>query len=499
MKTEGGFRGSGEFRSNRDIQGSPVGPQSVEPFGSLAQLPARRVTQPSFNRDLTRGDMSEATPGRIRPVNDPNNIEEFDNTQQSSENKRRDERSGPITKVYKLLPHLRAQIDQVEVYLRGVKEKLIDPQKEKNPVLSDPETASQLRTAYSELDNKTPLQVVREQIEFDDRPILMPQTQPLPHNEAVMGKRLSATGHYYRRRPDPGIPMIRDKTHLEDFPPATTQAIHLVDQSVINLSTLQALLTRYPNLRVIEIPPSHLRLITPSYKTLLDGKGIELRIQRTRDDDFYDETRETHEYKVKKALYKSLFTRQETKGLMDTMKKHEFIELEIAERYFGKERIPISKIAEALGVNHQYVQKLLQIINGFAGYPIENAHMKGRAEYLKQRIARIQEAELNDAIRDAYRRSFSVGGNLPPLSLPMSAWDNWQKLSQLRQADNVIFDELRSFKPRDLSIVMDYYGLSGEPYTRKTYENLGKEYGISHERIRQVINEVLTTLGVLDE
>lgn len=325
-----------------------------------------------------------------------------------------------------------------------------------------------------------------------------PQAQPDSTREVVMERRLYKTDSNLTHRHDQEIPMIGDKTHLEDFPP-DTQEIHLGRQSVINVPTLNALLARFPNLSVIQIPPSYQRLISPAYKALLSEKGIELRIQRTKNYDYYDETSETPEYKEKKALYKSLFTGEETKGLMETMKKHEFIELEIAELYFGEERISISKIAEELGLNHNHIQGLLKVITIFAGYPTENVQMKGRAEYLKQRIAKIQEAEINDANRKKYGRGFAVEDNFPPDSLPLHLLDNWQKLSQMQLAHPEKFDELSRSNPRGIKIVMDYYGLSGEPYIKKSLENFGKQYGVSRERIRQVINDVFTKLGLLEE
>lgn len=419
-----------------------------------------------------------------------------DKTQQGKSDNKQSERTGPITRVYRLLPDLRIQIDQAEAYLRGVKDKQINPQEVKNPALADPEVAGKLKLAYPDLDNKTPLQVIREQIEEETRSVQLPQVEPLSQSEQAMNRRIRKS---ISRRSDPDIPIISDVTHIEEYHPASTQAIHLAHSSVITLQTLRTLIERLPNLRIIEIPPSYKHLIRQSYKELLKTSGIELRVQRTRDEEHYDITPETAEYKSKKGLFEALFTRNDTKDVVECMQRNEIMEFEIAQRYYGNERLSMVKIAEKLGVPLHFVQRKTQVITHFAGYPTDSILVKTWVETFKQRLARLQEMELNEERRDTYRRSLAVGDAFPPLSLITSQWENWQKVHQLRQLQPELFDNLRISDPRAYTMVIEYYGFSEEQVKRKTLRELGKEKEISYERVRQLVNRGLTKLGLLED
>ncbi|HJZ05115.1 hypothetical protein A2634_04335 [Candidatus Amesbacteria bacterium RIFCSPHIGHO2_01_FULL_48_32] len=232
--------------------------------------------------------------------------------------------------------------------------------------------------------------------------------------------------------------------------PAGVETVHLSAQELINKAVIDRLLRAHPNLKVLQIPESHMRMVGPGIRAILEKRGIELRIGRVRDIPFYDDGgggKMEHEdgYREKKEVYAALLEGGRKGEIFALMEKHELNEALVAKEYLSGSWKSLSDVASELGLPLSRVQRCISALMCWAGRPIQDKIAQRRAANLEKLVLRLEKAEAQGKERDRLRSECSVGDELPPRELRVARWKDWQRVVTLYRANP---DSLERLKER---------------------------------------------------
>lgn len=305
--------------------------------------------------------------------------------------------------------------------------------------------------------------------------------------------------HFHTAEPYPGFAFISKQEHIAELWEGT-RVVHLSGQSVINIRTIREVLVRCPQLAILQTPPSQgTRLIKRGVQDLLQEQGVAVQFGRTRDRKQYDEPPVSNQYLQKKAQFEAMRQDPDRNRLYEGMKSYEFDEALIADIYFRKEGVSIREIAGRMGFNQDYTRRKLAVLVCWTGFPLGEKDVQNGASYLSVRLSRLQTAEATREAREAYRKQFQVGNRLPPYSLPTQRWEAWQQIATVLQANPNILKELRDQDIRWYIALTAYFQLEEAEGIRQSLREVGKQFEVTSERVRQLKNKALHFLGLPEE
>ncbi|OGM32800.1 hypothetical protein A2803_05630 [Candidatus Woesebacteria bacterium RIFCSPHIGHO2_01_FULL_44_21] len=280
-----------------------------------------------------------------------------------------------------------------------------------------------------------------------------------------------------------------------------TRILHISKPPLLSQSSLERILDQAPELEVIQVPPSIMTThVSQAAKKILSEKGIEIRVQRDRNSVYYDEGIITEEHENKRKFVVEALKDPEKKLFLAELRKYEFPEIDVADAMFlSSKSNSMVKIAEELGISYHSVQNGSNAVLLNLGFTdIVASRYVDRAKALRNKLERVKRAETDRIQWDEFRNGFIVGEKLPPEDLPIGRWEMWRRLvSYLADNDNAL-ENLRATDERSYNVIVEYYELSAAS-SKTTLKEIGQRYGIGHERVRQLKNEVLSRWGLLDE
>lgn len=274
--------------------------------------------------------------------------------------------------------------------------------------------------------------------------------------------------------------------------------VHLSGPKVINIKSIKLLLEHCPNLQVIEIPKSLVHLAGTMVRELLEARGVEVRTGRVREGEYYDTNEEDDYYKTKKHTFQEFMKDPEKRKFFERMKKFEIDEAEIAELYYGDERISAREIAERLGVRFPYSLNKLMTISHWLGFT-ENKTSAIRIANISRVMDIWEKADRNRNEAEKLRQQYSFNGIVPPRNLPVNRWEMWQKVMEFSGARPSFLFDLIIQDERSADAFKCYFCLSEFSEGKTTLAELGKKYGVTREMMRHLKNRVLENTGLLDE
>lgn len=449
-----------------------------------------------------------------------------------------DRKPGPIDILFAEDEKMLGYAQRAEEILKGIVKKELSPDALEE-LFADPVVEEKLTSASDSLDGKSPLAVIRAEIEKENQAIAtLGAVQPkiegpqvvnssvstyqnsvtvfqVP-NESIITSPFPKLGRSQQRREE----IFSSRSHRKESPfgkiavitstedicdeSIHAEVVHLGNQSVVNISTIEAVLEISPNLRIIQMPKSYLRLMGPGIKNLLEQRGIHLRIGRIKEASYYDEPGMTKDYKDSKKAFDEMQKDPSKKHYFDLMLKYNFVEAEVALMYFGSDRISIRQISEQLGLREYYAQRRFNALMCWAGKAYKEAKINQGARNLTNHIDQLEKATRSKENFEQFRERYKVGDQYPPESLPIERWELWQKITEIRQKKPQILNELMQSKPRWVLSLAHFFHLDGVDLgdTAGSFKNLDElagHWGISHQASNQYKNKALRKLGLLEE
>lgn len=116
-----------------------------------------------------------------------------------------------------------------------------------------------LTSAYEQLSGKTPYEIIKKGVDDSKQPI-----------------------HGWNQNFDTPVgtrKIVREKRQVSRLP-VDTVAVHLVNQPLINIKSIEKIVKRCPGIKFIQVPPSFARLVYPNLKREMSKRGIVLRMGR---------------------------------------------------------------------------------------------------------------------------------------------------------------------------------------------------------------------------
>ena len=126
-------------------------------------------------------------------------------------------------------------------------------------------------------------------------------------------------------------------------------------------------------------------------------------------------------------------------------------------------------------------------------------YAKWRIEYYLQEAIRLKEKHKTDALPEEYETQFTEDTNLQE---ECGIDSNSYKNTAFENEDNVYSEATNNVKSiitvlneKEQDFIKMYYGIA--PYTEEhTYQEIGDKYGITRERVRQIIDKIMRKLRV---
>jgi hypothetical protein len=386
----------------------------------------------------------------------------------------------------------RATFDSVRVYLasspaQGI---LTSP----DPQLGDltPMAALRQRILQEQVEQQaappsttTPLSSIpREEILFSPPPMAPRYTRPSQRTVEVHPDKGDYPGHI--SRPE----------HISSLGEHVTTA-HLSRQEVVNMATVQSLLDKNPQLRILEVPPSQRRLVGPGMRRLLEQHGVQLRIVRRRENSAYDTFTVDKLYRRKKVAYEAMRENPIKSRQFQEMLRLEFPHAIYAQRYFEGDRISVQDIADTEGTTQQRVSRNINVFAHWLGVRSSSLYADQRVGAMLSRLRQLQEIEASEQTRRQYREAHAIGDVLPPVTLPPNRWEIWQHLKRMQQENPARLQSLREGNAFDYELLITYYQIDRNELVSQ--KGLAERQERSETRIRQRITRALSSLGLLDE
>lgn len=275
--------------------------------------------------------------------------------------------------------------------------------------------------------------------------------------------------------------------------PEDTHAVHMVPQ--LSLRKLKSLVRQCPNLERLILPPSRERLIKKCHLDLLQAHGVEVRYGHWAYREAFTMPPST-QYRKKQTFYKNLTSGALAK--LNKLRSFDFEEVAFLERYLcinGGRKISFFKLAKEVGMNESHLSVSLNAFLLYLGAGPEiagtYAPMESRAREIDRTVKRLERGLKNAAFRTEIEKYKPL-----PLNLPPSSWERFRRLTQMEYETPEKFRKLREAKPKQYSSLVYNLGLNG---IYKTLEQIGEELDLTKERVRQLRNQALESLGIFAE
>lgn len=278
-----------------------------------------------------------------------------------------------------------------------------------------------------------------------------------------------------------------------------TRIVHLANRSVMDKETMRGILEANPNITAIQTAKSNVPFMRSKMRKLLNEKGVAIMVGRVLDFGHYDNTPVTLDYLNKKRAFEEMLKDPVKKDVFARMQENEFDESEIAIMYFGEERLSVREIAERLGLAQRNAQRKLTAFLHWMGIPSQDQRIQIRVNYLIHRLNRLEAIKVSSEAREGLRESCKVGDKYPPFSLAPARWEMWQKVYSLYTTNPSLFEKLRVSHPRSFKSLAEYFQLEEAEGVRVPMRVVGEQLGVSRQRIKELTNQALRFLGVLEE
>ncbi len=283
--------------------------------------------------------------------------------------------------------------------------------------------------------------------------------------------------------------------------PDLIEEIHIVRQGASTIKALKEMLIKFPNLKKVTTAPANFRHIFSEKKVnMLVENNIEFEVKRHFDYDYYDRLPQLEGYKEKRELYKSIFKMNfnpEIKKLLLDLDAQELINLDFIHMYLGGDPTSILKVSEELEINSRYLARDISISLYAMGYEYGDYI----AFYSKARIGRLgrlRKAKKSIIDREEYVKNFLVydGDNtiMPSENLMLGRLENWKLLQELIINHPEKWQKLQEDHPRRAKMISYYYQLFEHRGYHLTLEGTREHFGVSRERVRQLISSGLSKL-----
>lgn len=283
---------------------------------------------------------------------------------------------------------------------------------------------------------------------------------------------------------------IRSNPNLFSHLDTTITMVH-VDGHLF-VWALKVILERTPNLKKLRLIPS--AKVTDTHIRMLDIRGVELvrghhnlslawKVGEIRRDADYDK---------KLAVIKGL--RPEGVALFEELISMGFEDAVIVSRYFclkGETGITQRKLGIEFGGPNTYISLVINSVLHYLDPSFEaSIQAQRRSSGIKSRVCRtrilIGETEKMKEFLS------SLGISALPEGMPMSHVDTLEVIHMARQSGKL--ESLYLKNPRAYEILCSRWGIKDGRF--RTFEEIGKTYSVTRERIRQIQQKAFVELGI---
>lgn len=261
---------------------------------------------------------------------------------------------------------------------------------------------------------------------------------------------------------------------------------------------LEEIIEKAPNVKIIEIIPSHLQRITKSHHEWAKKHRVEINGGHWWSELAWQEGEMRHQ----KAYYKQKFFLEnlqgEQKKLFSELEKFELLVVNMALDYYGLCGVPLTQleIAEKYNTVEHYASTM---INGLLYYldPEQFKEVSQQAityaSILEKRVQRLnkyfEDIESKAKIEKRFRK---LGLEKIPNGIALFQLSLLEKIINARNNK-----KWSSIKPRNQKIIMARFGLDNSENPRyKTLREVGDLFDLTREAVRQIIQRSFKKLGI---
>lgn len=286
-----------------------------------------------------------------------------------------------------------------------------------------------------------------------------------------------------------GLHLLGFESNIDSLPPHIT-ALHVCRP--LSVPKLEKILGICPSLQVIEFPPSIFDRFfrrDSAQAEFLKERNITVTSGMWQDKEDDLDRRDDRAWEERRKFLINL--KPSDQKVLEKAKTMGFTEVEILERYFCLEeprlpRINLVDLGLEQGLSLGGVRTRVLGLLAFLGWPMTEAQIQFKARGFKRRLKKALQAE-----RDAQiRAEFEEFQPIPP-GLKTGLWHEFHELTRIKAKSP---DKLAKLPKRQIFILNSYFGL--ENGVHQSLVEIGKKFGITRERVRQLKNKALESLGI---
>lgn len=291
---------------------------------------------------------------------------------------------------------------------------------------------------------------------------------------------------------------VKDKlVRIRHIDPSVTH-VHIVGCPF--LWAIRLLVRTLPRLRTISVIPLYGKKVSgTSYHSLCQASGVEIVIGHVRPWlAWSDDGRIVSPfYTAHRNFFLGLNGEQQQ--LFEELLRFNFEAAIITSRYFclqGGEYASQRRLAGEYGLstNVSVSVRVNAVILYLAPAFQTGKQARVMAHAMHQRVIRLRSLfddvdQQKQRLAMLQRRAEELGVDRIPVAMPMARLDVFEALIVARQGEN-----WRTLASRDRQIVSQRFGLDDGVY--RTLDTVGREHGVTRQRIRQIEEGVLKQLGI---
>lgn len=273
-----------------------------------------------------------------------------------------------------------------------------------------------------------------------------------------------------------------------------TRVVHLRGQ--LSLWLIKEIIRRAPKIQRIQAIPRMKRMDKGSHSGYCREHGVELVYGHIRPELAWEEDRNISKHWEPQQLF-LLGLAGEQKRLYEELKAFGFDIIEVVDRYFclsGQSFLPQTMLAEEFGFCSHV--KMSTDINAFLKYLDPQFQTSKDATRLAtgiiRKVTKLRHAVQTEGGFQEYIRSFGL--ERIPAGIPLGRIELYATLIAIYATARG--EHFKKSHPRLHAILEARFDLSSTTPTYRTLEEVGKEFDVTRERIRQLENKAFEELDI---